>query len=138
MQKSLVNVQPTLVADDSLLNWLNHASVRSPPLRSYPAVPSQLLAALNSFACNARSNAPLYECSPAPLEVIPFVSVQLARPLSAPPAEHAPLLDWFDGINNVCERVGVVNVSRCTDYRERNSFGVDHRSVATLALRARF
>jgi hypothetical protein len=31
-----------------------------------------------------------------------------------------------------------VNVNRCTDYRERNSFGVDHRSNATLALRARF
>ena len=45
-----------------------------------------------------------------------------------------PLLDRLNSIDHIYERIGVVNVSRSTDYGERYSFGVDHN----MALRTRF
>ena len=130
MQKSLVNVQSTFVADDQ------PSELVQPCQRAldYPSVPAQLLATLYTFACNSRSDTPLPESTPAPLEVVPFVSVELERPLSASSTKHPRLLDGLYSINNIGESIGIVNVGRGADYGERNSFGFDHN----MALRARF
>jgi hypothetical protein len=125
-----VDVQPALVANGQSLELVE------PGQRAldYPPVPAQLLAALHSLTRNPRSDAPLPESTPTPLEVVPFVRVQLARPLSPAPAKHMPLLDRLDSVHYISEGIAVMHVGRSADYRERNSFGFDHN----MALRARF
>ena len=134
MQKCLVQIKPSFVADDQPL-------VLAQPCQralDHPPVLAQLLAALNSFASNPRSDASLPQSTSAPPKVVPFVSMQLEWPLPPSSAYSSGLLDWLDSINHIGKSVTVMNIGRSADYRERNSFGVDHRSVATMALRARF
>jgi hypothetical protein len=130
MQKSLVNVQSTLVPNNQPLELVEPGK----GALHNPAVPAQPLAALYSSSGNSRSYASLAQRSPAPLKVVPFVSVQLGRPLPSSPAKQRSLLDRLDSINHVSKSVRVVNVGRCADYGERNSLGVDHN----MALRTRF
>lgn len=112
--------------------------MRSPPLRSYPPVLAQLLAAFYPSPGYSRRDAPLSQGLSTPLKVVPLVSMQLGWSLPSPFAKHPRLLDRLHSINHIGESVGVVDIGRRTDYCERYSFGVDHRSNATLALRARF
>lgn len=130
MQKRLVNVQPTLVTDDQPLELVE------PCQRTlyHPPVPTQPLAALYSFASDARNDAPLFESTSAPFKVVPFICVQLAGSLPSSSTEHSPLLDGLYSIHHISESVGVMNVGRRTDYSERYPCGFDHN----MALRARF
>ena len=125
-----MNVQPTLVADDQ------SPELAEPSKRAlhHPPVPAQPLAALYSSAGYAGDDPSPSECSSAALEVISFVSMQLAGTSSATSTQKARLLDRLDGIQHVGESVGVVDISRSADHRERDSFGVDHN----MALRALF
>jgi hypothetical protein len=134
MQESLVNVQPAFVADNQP-SELAQPSQRALQLH-HPSVLAQLLAAFYSFARNSGSDASLSQSTPAPLKVVPLVSMQLGRSLPSSSAKHPGLLDRLDSVNNIGESVGVVDVGWSAYYRERNSFGVDHNSIATLALRA--
>ena len=130
MQKSLVHVQPSLVADDQ------PTELAQPSKCAFddPPVLAQLLATLHVAPGNARSDTPLSESTSAPLEIVPFVSMQLGRSFPAASAHKSRLLDRLDCIDHISKSVAIMHVSRSADYRERNSFGVDHN----MALRARF
>jgi hypothetical protein len=130
MQKRLVNVQLTLIPQHQPLELVEpgEGAFNNPP------VPAQPLTALDSSPRNSRSDAPLPQGTSAPLEVVPLVSMQLARSLSASFAKHSPLLDGLDSVYCISESVGAVSIGRGTDYGERNSLGVDHN----MALRRRF
>jgi hypothetical protein len=130
MQKSLVNVQPTLVSQHQSFELVEPGE----RTLNHPPVPAQSLAALHSSPGDPRRDAPPSQRSSAPLEVVPFICVQLARPLSTTFTKHSPLLDWLDGVHYISEGIAVVNIGGSADYRERNSFGVDHN----MALRRRF
>lgn len=125
-----MDVQPPLISDNQALELVEpcEGTFDNPP------VPAQPLAALHSSSGNPRNYAPLAECSPAPLKVVPFVSVQLGGSLPSSSAKHSPLLDGLDGVHHISKSVGVVNVSRSADYGERDTFGFDHN----MALRTRF
>jgi hypothetical protein len=129
MQKSLVHVQPTFVAGHQS-SELAQPSERA---LNHPSVLAQLFAALHVAPGYPRSDTSLPQCSPASWVIVPFVGMQLER---ATPARSSTVVfpDRFDSIHYIGEGIGVVHVGGCADYRERNSFGVDHK----MALRTRF
>jgi hypothetical protein len=130
MQESLVNVQPSFVADDQSTE-LAQPSERA---LDHPPVLAQLLAALHSSPGNPRCYASLPQSTSTTLEIVPLVSMQFGRTFSASSANGSRLLDGLDGINYISESIAVVDVCRSADYREWDSFGVDHN----MALRSRF
>jgi hypothetical protein len=96
MQESLVNVQPAFVADNQP-SELAQPSQRALQLH-HPSVLAQLLAAFYSFARNSGSDASLSQSTPAPLKVVPLVSMQLGRSLPSSSAKHPGLLDRLDSV----------------------------------------
>ena len=130
MEKSLVGIQSPLITN------YQPSELAQPCQRAldHPPVPAQLLAALHSLTRNPRSDASLPQRSSAPLVVIAFVSMQLGRSFPSPSANSSRLLYRLDSVNHISESVAIMHVGRGADYRERNSFGVDHN----MALRARF
>src|SRR3954452_10942420 len=115
MQKSLVHIQPSLVADDQ------SAELVQPCQRAFnhPPVLAQLLAALHSPTCKPGSNAALPQLMPASLEVVSLVSMQLGRSLPSSPAYDHCLLDRLNGSDHISESVTVMHIGRGADYRER-------------------
>ncbi len=130
MEKSLVNVQPTLITDNQPLELVEpgERALYNPPV---PAQPFTTFYATPSYP---RSNAPRLQSSSASRVIVPLISMQLARPLPSSSAQHSPLLYGLDSVHYISESVGVVHVSRSADYRERYSSGFDHN----MALRRRF
>lgn len=131
MQERLVDLQLTLITDGQ------PTKVVQPGQRAlnYPAVSPQLLTALNAASCNSRSNPSLAQRFPALLVVVPFVSMQLHRPLSSASSASAKtslFLRWLDSIHYFHKHVAVVNISTRTHYRERDPLSVDHK----MALRS--
>ena len=130
MQESLVHIKPSLITNgqSAVVVEPGECSLNHPP------VPAQPLCALHPSSGNPRSDASLAQSLAAPLEVIPFVSMQLRGPLSSPSTQQPSLLDGFYSIHNIGQSVAVVHVSSSAHYRKRDSLPVDHK----MALRARF
>lgn len=130
MQKSLMHIEPSFVADDQSpeLAEPGESALHNPP------VPTESFAALDTTSSYARCDAPLAQSSPASGVVVPFICMQLGRSLSSSSANSLRFLDRLDSINHISESVAVMNVGRSTDYCERNAFGFDHK----MALRRRF
>jgi hypothetical protein len=76
--------------------------------------------------------APLPECFAASREVVALVGVQLLRALAR--SATARLADRRDSIHDLFQDLGVVDVGRRVNHRERDTSSVDHN----MALRARF
>lgn len=108
--------------------------VRSPPLRSYPSVPTQLLTALHSFTCYATLDASLAKRLTAPRYVIRLVSMHPIRTL----ARATPLAEWtrdrLNAVHHLLKDPRVVGVSTRQFHRQRYPLPLDHK----MALRARF
>jgi hypothetical protein len=130
MQKTLVNIQSTLVTDDQ------SSELAQPSQRTFynPRVLAQFLVGLYSPSGNPRSDASLVQSLSATLEVVPLVRMQLVRPFPSSSADVPRLLDRLDSIHYIRKSITIVNIGSSADYRERNSFGVNH----PMALRARF
>lgn len=130
MQKGLVNVQPTLVADDQ------STKLAEPCQRAfdYPSVLAQPRTAFYTSSGYPSCDGSLSQCSSAPIKIVPFVSVEFGWPLSSASAQLSRLLDRLDRINHISKSVAVMNVGNRAGYRARNSFGIDHNMV----LRSRF
>src|SRR5689334_2956278 len=120
MQKSFVNVQPSLVVDNQ------SSELAQPGQRAldHPSVLAQFLTALHVASGYPRSDASLSQCASTPLEVVPFVSVQLGWAFSSSSVDSSGLLYGFDSINHIGKSVAIMHVGRSADYRERYSLGV--------------
>lgn len=133
MQESFVDLQLTLVTDSQ------PPEVVQPSQRAlnYPAVPSQLFAALNPTSRNTRSDASFSQIVSTSSKVVPFIGVQLHWSLTSTPSSPAQpfwFLDRFDSIYNLDQHRAVMYIGARTDYRKRDPLSVDHN----MALRARF
>ena len=130
MQKSHMAVEPSLIANGqpSVVIEPSKCSFYDPPVSAQP------LCAFHPASGYSWSNTSLSYSTPAPLEVVPLVSMQLARPLPSSSAKKPRLLDGLDGINYISKSIAIVDVSRCADYCKWNSLSV-HNYVA---LGARF
>jgi hypothetical protein len=98
---------------------------------NYPAVTAQSLTAIYTFASYPHFYTSLADCSTTSWIIIPFVTVQLLRPLARTPFGS---LNRFNCINHPSKHLRVVNVSRSLSYCYRDALSVDHN----MALRARF
>lgn len=127
MKKSLVNIEAALVT-----NGQPAKAVEPGEGALYnPAVPAQLLAAIDPSPRNSRYNPSLAKSFPISFGVVPFVSMQLVRAL----ARSASLpVDWRNSINHLLQHGRVRYVSTCAFQRERNASPTDHK----MALRAWF
>jgi len=129
MQKSLVNVQPTLITNNQPFELTEPSKC---PFDN-PPVPAQPLTAFHSTSGNPRSDASLLQSSSASLKIVPFVCIQLER---ATPARSSTqvLTCRPDSVYHISKSIAVMHVSRSADYGERNAFGFDHN----MALRTLF
>lgn len=96
-----------------------------------PTMPTQPLAALDSSAGNPALDAAPPQILPTAGVVVPFIGVQLRRPLSGSPA---PPADRGNRLDQRLEERAIVDVRRRELDRERDALAVDHK----MALRARF
>ena len=96
-----------------------------------PPVSPQPLAGLDASPGYPRGYAPLPQGLPTSGEVIGLVGVQLLGALARPATRP---LDRFDGIHNLLQDLGVVDVCSRVDHRQRDASSVYHN----MALRALF
>jgi hypothetical protein len=132
MQERLMNIQASLVSN----NQPPELAEPGKGALHHPPVSTQPLATLHSSASYARCGSSLPQYSSASLEVIPFVRVHFAGSLPSASTQVTRLPDRLDSVEHVGQSVGVVDVGRSTDYRERNSFGAIWRFVAGFPLSA--
>src|SRR3712207_4769156 len=116
IEKRLMDVVWALVAD---LQSPEAVHPRQRPLH-HPPVPAQLLAGLYAPASDTRGYASLPEC----LAACNFLGRLRGRPRG--------LRIGRDGIHGILQRLGVMDVSRRVDHRERDSLPVANN----MALRA--
>src|SRR5215212_5393348 len=127
VEERLVGVVPPLVAH---LQAPVAVQPRQSPLH-HPPVPPQPFAGLDPAPSDARSYAPLPQGLPAPGEVVALVGVQL---LGALARATARLTDRSHGVYRLLQYLGVVDVGRRVDHRERDAVSLDHE----VPLGARF
>ena len=127
LEERLMNVGPPLVAH---LQPPVASEPRQRPL-DHPPMPTQPFAGLDATRGDARGYTPLSERLAAPGKVVAFVGMQLLRPLARAPARFT---DRPDGVHELFERLGVVDVGSRVDRRKRDTVSVDHE----VALGTRF
>ena len=127
LEERLVDIGPPLVAH---LQPPIAGEPRQRPL-DHPPMPTQPFAGLEAAPGDARGYAPLPERLAAPGEVVSCVGMQLLRPLARASTRFT---DRPDGVHELFERLGVVDVGSRVDRRERDAVSVDHK----VALGARF
>src|SRR6478609_9947761 len=129
MQKSLMDIEPSLVAN-------SQPTVAVEPGKGAfndPSMSTQSFTALYSPAGYSRNDAPLPQRFSTYSEVVRFISMQLHWSSAATTSAEL-LLDRFDSVNHFNEHLAIVDVCRRAHYREGYSLPVDHN----MALRARF
>ena len=122
-----MNVGTTLVADGEA------AEAVEPSERALddPAVPAQLLAAVDAASSDARLDVALASDPPAHRIVIGLVGMQLVGPAARATSGTA---DGRDRVQGRFEQEMVVAIGRAQETGERRPVSVDHN----MALRARF
>ncbi len=132
MKESQVNVITTLIANGQ------------PPVSvepgegafHHPPVSAQLLAAFYSLTRYAAFDAPLAQRLSAPGYVIRLVSVPFVWALARTTRLTAWTRDRIYAVHHLLKHPRVVSIGTRQFHRKWYSFGFDHRSNATLALRA--
>ena len=127
IEERLIDVVASLVA---YLKTPEAVYPRQRPLH-YPPVPTQLLAGLDAPASDTRGYTSLLERLAASRKVVALVGVQLLWALMR---SATALSDRRDGVQGFLQDIGVMDVGRRVDHRERDSVPVDHN----MALRTRF
>jgi hypothetical protein len=127
IEERLIDVVASLVA---YLKTPEAVYPRQRPLH-YPPVPTQLLAGLDAPASDTRGYTSLLERLAASRKVVALVGVQLLWALTR---SATALSDRRDGVHGLLQYIGVLDVGRRVDHRERDPLPVDHN----MALRARF
>jgi hypothetical protein len=114
----LEDVGPAFVADGE------PAEAREPRQRAlyYPPVPAQAFAVLDPATRDARDDAPLAAGAAAPRVIVPFIGVELARPLARP---AGALPDRRHGVEQRLEEPAVVHVRGAEQECQRDAVCID-------------